>query len=504
MTPPSGRPNILVIVMDCVRASDFTPDKAQGYLPFAGELAQESVRYTHAVSPASWTLPSHASLFTGLYPWEHGVHTHGDLRLPRSTKTLATMLRPRGYRSISLAANFLINSQFNLVNDFDQAYWGGWWEPYFRLAAYDRIFHGIPLGGESLSDVLGKRATNEDWHGPSALLQRYSPILLKQTYLLDLANHVLLGLSRQPRMGFTSPWIERTLAKWIRAQPQEQPVLTMVNLLDAHEPYFSSPRVVHGLREWVRYARLSQERFGWIEGKWQATPEKLSVLHDLYRLALGDVEVRLRQIIDVFKANGRWDNTLAFITSDHGQAFGEHGKLFHIMGVREEGVRIPLWVRYPHGAGGGREEHSWASLVDVVPTVLQAVTDEPPWPGSGIPLQSLGHTPRSLPVTTMSDGYGHIRKFTGEKKSPLKQDPLQVAAYGGDWKVSLEANSKAHPSAYRISEDPREERDVWDPTDERLSQLSEEARRVADIMLGRTPVPPTSGVMDRLKTWGYV
>ncbi|MCI4351653.1 MAG: sulfatase-like hydrolase/transferase, partial [Thermoplasmata archaeon] len=68
--------------MDCVRARDFPggPEPVTG-MPTVEALAKESVQFPRAVSPAPWTIPSHASLFTGLYPWEHGVTMVGEVAL---------------------------------------------------------------------------------------------------------------------------------------------------------------------------------------------------------------------------------------------------------------------------------------------------------------------------------------------------------------------------------------------------------------------------------------
>jgi arylsulfatase A-like enzyme len=495
--------------MDCVRADDFIPDPSSNYLPFAGELAKESVRFTRAVSPASWTVPSHASLFTGLYPWEHGAHSEADWNLRRDTPTLAGMLRPLGYSSVSLSANFLVSPRFGLVNDFDSAYWGGWWEPYLRSPSGTKKAGVAPSARKTIASVLAHGSTNKSWLGPPPILQLYSPFILKRTYLLDMAHRLLLKMNNGRKVGVTSPWIEPTLDRWMPKQPSDKPVFCMINLLDAHEPYFSSDEVIHGIREWLKYARLSQERQGWIKGEWKATPEKLAVLHKLYRQSLGDIDSRLNRIVDAFKKAGRWENTLAIVTSDHGQAFGEHGKLFHIFGVAEPGVRVPLWVRYPDGHGAGTQESSWVSLVDVLPTVMKAMGDQSLPKCSGHPLQTLEGKLRPDPVITISDSYGYVESFaqTKQKRVTRAPKPLQIAAYHDEWKVVADWKSSLAPRAYKIDMDPGETNDLWDGKSENLLELAKITSGIVTKML-KAKAPGTSApsqeITDRLRAWGYV
>src|ERR1700693_5078851 len=111
------RPDLLVVVMDCVRASDFPGGTSPvPGMPTAEKLVRESIRFPRAISVAPWTIPSHASLFTGLYPWENGVHMLRELRLDPSVPTLAGMLAKAGYSTFSLSSNGFICPDIGLVN----------------------------------------------------------------------------------------------------------------------------------------------------------------------------------------------------------------------------------------------------------------------------------------------------------------------------------------------------------------------------------------------------
>jgi arylsulfatase A-like enzyme len=82
-------------------------------------LVAEGIRYEHAYSPAPITLPAHASMLTGLYPFEHRVHTNGDFRLSDRAQTLAEVLQSRGYRTGAVVGAFVLDRRFGLAQGFD-------------------------------------------------------------------------------------------------------------------------------------------------------------------------------------------------------------------------------------------------------------------------------------------------------------------------------------------------------------------------------------------------
>src|SRR5215469_5335127 len=119
MPPDSGgsRPDLLLVVLDCVRAWDFPGGRsAIGPMPFVEGFRRESIHFPRAASVAHWTVPAHASMFTGLYPWEHGVHAKGKLKLDPSIPTVAGHLRDAGYRTLCLSANGLVSPGLGLTN----------------------------------------------------------------------------------------------------------------------------------------------------------------------------------------------------------------------------------------------------------------------------------------------------------------------------------------------------------------------------------------------------
>ncbi|MCI4317075.1 MAG: sulfatase [Thermoplasmata archaeon] len=493
-----ARPNFLVIVLDCVRADDFpgAPD-AVTRMPFVESLLKESTRFERAVSPAPWTIPAHASLFTGLYPWEHGAHAKGNLKLDSSVPRLPQILRDDGYRTLSLSANHLLSPDLGLTEGFDRAAWAGWWEPYYRVPGATHPPHETEANGHGPRG-LSRVRTGSVW----SLLKRSSRAVYRYPFALDAAP----GTGEHLEI---APWIEPTMSRWIGETPKDQPVFAFVNLLDGHEPYYPDWEIAPGLLEWWRYSRRRQDGVGWLSGDWVPKAPELSQLRTLCRQMVRSMDRRIAALVQAFKDAHRWENTYLLVTSDHGQAFGEHGMVFHMLRLDEPVIRIPFVFRAPRGEGGGVSTRSWASLVDVAPTFLDAAGLGMRSSGSGVPLPSLRNAPRPVPVYSAADGLvwktiipEHERgKLSNQRKEVF--DRILVAAYEGDRKLLLDFKTDQVQS-FSIDEDPGETRDLWPVEGARMSGLAEDARRVARL-LQETRTPETSpDVEDRLRSWGYI
>ncbi|MGH9144710.1 MAG: sulfatase, partial [Vicinamibacterales bacterium] len=119
--PPSGRkPNILLVTLDTTRADHVG---AYGYRPAhtprLDRLAAEGVLFERVVSAAPITLPAHASIFTALYPFAHGVRNNGTFYLDAKFATLATVLHDAGYRTAAFISAFVLDRRYGLARGFD-------------------------------------------------------------------------------------------------------------------------------------------------------------------------------------------------------------------------------------------------------------------------------------------------------------------------------------------------------------------------------------------------
>ena len=125
-SPSSDRSDVLIIVLDTVRRDRLGVYGHVGTTPNLERWSSDARVFDRARSVASWTLPAHASLFTGRYPIRHGAHStsyeSGEKfhALPPDTPTLASALRAQGYATVGIAANRgFLNKETGISQGFD-------------------------------------------------------------------------------------------------------------------------------------------------------------------------------------------------------------------------------------------------------------------------------------------------------------------------------------------------------------------------------------------------
>jgi arylsulfatase A-like enzyme len=492
-------PDVLLIVLDCVRASDFPgggPDPVS--MPFIEHLRRESVLFPRAASVAPWTLPSHASVFTGLYPWEHACHGHASLRLDPRIERLAAIVGQEGYRSLSLSGNPIVSPLYGLVDGFDVAEWGEWWEQVQRWKSapshrYDAGGRGNALEVPALSfrDRTGRALK-------TMLTRLPSTIAMGDAVVRRIVD------PEQRWSGTTNPWIEPRLSQWLAEQPPGRRTFCFVNFIDAHEPYLLDPMAAESLREWWKYMQIPQDVLALLAGPTPPSSDDLARLHRLYRSSIAVLDRRIARIVQIYQEAGRWENTLLLLTSDHGQAFGEHGMVWHGVRTDEEMLRVPLLVRFPHGEFGGARGRGWASPMDAAPTVLEAAGVRRNVPLSGSSLRGLVDSERPRPLFAAGDGTEWNRPFM-EHLSPRRRTELNlfsIAAYRESTKIVLDALT-GRVRGYDLASNPPTELTARELAAPDLEPIVEEARRAGNALLHPSVPSVSAEVDDRLRSWGY-
>lgn len=492
-------PDVIVVVMDCARADDFYREAGpDGGMPFCRRLRNECIEYPRALSPSSWTVPSHVSLFTGLYPWEHGVHGKGAQSLDPSVPRLATALRQRGYSAFSLSANANISSDRGLVEDFDRAGWGGWDESFlrFRPPVYP------PFTYPADPDHHPTRRSSHNRLVPF-LRKRIMPEVRRLPFFWAGSEMVVKVRDRDSAaIRLTAPWIEPTLDRWLDAQRVDRPVYCFFNFLDCHEPYPPRWGSFPGIADWFQYSAIPQDRKRWLEGSWKPTPSEFTRLRELYRRGLRSLDQRLERIVRILQEHGRWNDSLFILTSDHGQAFGEGDSLHHMFSVHDAVLRVPLWVRPPGGRPPVRSAAGWASLIDVPATILGLSEGERMPTDNAVPLPSLVDSPRPSPALAMSEGllWDRWKDLPAYRRERL--DRVEVAAYDGDWKVVVDAR-QGTVRAFDLHRAGGETVDVWKEHGNDLGHLASAARAAGQRLLAAKVETVSAEVDARLAAWGY-
>ncbi len=314
-----ARPDVVLVTLDTTRADHLGAyGYARGTTPHLDRLAGEGVVYRRAWSTASWTLPAHASIFTGKHPTSHGAVFDAT----GGAATLGEVLPGKIYRRIK--ANRLGEAETTLAE-------------LLREAGYET---GAFVGGPWMSPEFG-------------LLQGYAH--------QDADVRTLGG---RPADRLTDRAID-----WLRAQPRERPVHLLVNYFDPHRPYHPPP----GYDD-LPHARtpMTVKDLEVFRGK-PITARQRAALVDRYDGEIRFMDHHLGRLLEALRELGRWEDALVVVVADHGESFGEHNLMEHARWLYEEVLRVPLIVRFPGGRDAGRVREDPVSVVDLLPLVAREV-----------------------------------------------------------------------------------------------------------------------------------
>ncbi len=298
-----GTPNIVFIVLDTVRADHLS---SYGYsrptTPNLDRLARAGVLFENAIAPTSWTLASHASMFTGLLPHQHGADWSRPL--PRDPRTLADVLRSRGYETAGFVANF----------NYCQRGWG-----------IGRGFETYVDDSESLRRNLAGTLLG------TALIQPVYQNFCRFDYL-----------ERQDARE-----MNRQVFGWLRRR-STRPFFLFLNYFDCHSPYLTEPPYDH------RFGKLSDKLvhklFEALQSKDPArgfTATEQASLVAGYDDCLAFLDEHVGRLLDLLQRSPEGRNTIVIITSDHGEAFGEQGWYSHGYNLYREVLHVPLIITGP-------------------------------------------------------------------------------------------------------------------------------------------------------------
>jgi arylsulfatase A-like enzyme len=467
--PPAGttKPSILLITMDTVRADRTS---LYGYMrdttPNLREFAKTATLYTHAFSTSDFTLPTHASLFTGLYPnWSGALaplnpderHVADPLRPDKIT--LAQILSSQGYWTAESAANFGFLAPWTgltrgfAVSDFPQP---------LTISPDRRPFYLYATARRLLSLVVNTA--------------RFEKILPSAS---DINGRVLQFLDAAKTAG--------------------APFFLFVNYMDAHTPYVPDPpydKRYPGLDPHIAPHQISPLEIQVDSGKHELTAREKNHLSAQYDGGIAEEDAAIGALLKRLRDLGLYDDMLIVVTADHGDTLGEHGLMDHFLGfVYQELIHVPLAIKYPHERGASRSDEL-VSQVDLLPTVLDLLgrKPNPELQGRSLlrPAPADGPTVFSQGTRDALVGAGNPR-FTGMRRAILRGSSKLI-----EW-------SAGPPELYDIDADPTESHNLYRPDDPAAIDLS---RRLASWVssMPRQTVPHKldKSSAERLKSLGYI
>jgi arylsulfatase A-like enzyme len=372
-TAPALPQHVLIVTIDTLRADHLgCYGDERIATPNIDRLAREGAIALEATVPTPITRPSHVSIFTGLYPAQHGIRDNISRALAPDIPTLAEAFKAAGFQTAGFVSSIVLSAQSGLGRGFD----------HFS----DRFDLGSDAADEArFLDILEKRG--------------------------DVA------------VGEAIAWLERhTQAR----------TFVWVHLYDPHAPY--EPPEPYA----SRYAdRPYDGEVAWSDE------------------LIGRLDAALTRL-------GIRDGTLMALTSDHGEALGEHGELVHGFFLYQATVKVPLLFHGP-GIRPGARIHPVAHSVDVFPTMLDLAGVQTPRTADALAGRSLAPLLRGA-VATIDDVPAFAESLTPRLHygwSDLR------SVRDGRWKFILAPRSEL----YDLARDPNEQRNLVDAEPTRARAL---------------------------------
>jgi len=360
---PDDAPNIILFILDTVRGPS---------LAFLGELggasrwdsvrtpsleglAKEAVVFDRAMAPSPWTLPSHASMFTGRWPIIHqggrGISVGWMGALGVEYPTVAEVLRRQGYFTAGFVGNLVFTSaETGLARGF--------------ITYQD---YTVSFGQVLLSCSLGRRlARNRFWRralDDHDTLNRKKAVVVADQFLDWQAHH------------------------------DGRPYFAFLNFFDAHEPYFPPDSVREAMPAGSRWDDISHftglltGATAWRTDKWEMDSAEQRAHAAGYGEGIRQADRALGRVLAELGKRGGLENTVILVASDHGEQLGEHRLYNHNNSLYLPLLHVPLLVKDFREEPSARRVSEVVSLRDVGATILDLAGLDP---GSrGIPGRSL-------------------------------------------------------------------------------------------------------------------
>ena len=443
-TPPAKAPNVLLIVIDTLRADHLSSYGYQAIkTPHMDALAADGTRYANMFAQASWTRASIASILSGLYPSSHGAVHKADLLTDR-VETLAEVLAKGGYHTAGFPNNINVSPAFGFGQGFAE----------YHYLAPDLFFYADEAAAE---------------------LTLYSGLrLVRERFFVRYVNVHFYYRPAEYVVDRVRAWLDGPTA----AKP---PFFLYLHFMDPHDPYMVHP--FNG----VGYARVAMPN---------PPPAMAKTLLDTYDGEIVYLDQHIGALVADLKRRGLYDDMMIVLTADHGEEFHEHGGWWHGTTLYDEQIGIPLIVKPPRGGATGRVVDELVTTLDIAPTILRNAGLAPPvtMQGHVLPLDT-APTPARDSVFAEEDFEGNVLQAVRTRTWKL------ITANQGN------PRGLAAEELYEVGPDPKESKNLASerPT-EREEMRAALGRRTLEAKAHAGSGATTdvdSATKERLKALGY-
>ncbi len=347
----AARPDILLLVLDTQRFDRLSCyGSRRETSPFLDAFAHDATLFRQAYATAQWTIPSHASMFTGLYPNEHHM-LHASSVLPATLIPLAQRLHNDGY----FTAAFCNNPLIGVVNT-------GLQRGFQSFLNYGGLMTSRPnQTGTTLN--LFDRYRRQFKRLLANMLTALQDAFARSDFLLDLSFSPLMAPFWQTALSFKGN-TQKALQDAARLHigrkdiADRQPVFSFINLMGTHMPYHPpqgiisrlAPQLQHDPSAYRYLRQFNSDVFGWLAPLTQnISEEHKQILDIMYDAEVAYQDELVGAFLHKLRSSGALDHTLLIICADHGEHLGEKQLMGHSISLYNELIHVPLLIRDPDG-----------------------------------------------------------------------------------------------------------------------------------------------------------
>jgi len=499
-------PNIVFIVLDTHRVDRLgCYGYERGTSPNIDAFAQSATLFEHAIAPAQWTIPSHASMFSGEFPSTH-LTIQASSTLSEDFKTLAQYLKDKSYQTTGFCNNPLVGVLENgLRRGFDDFFnYGG----------------AIPSPPSQNGHVPPKLITDLRNGYRKVLEQIATPIQQAVAASPGIFQFVLnpklvSWWTRYANFKGDGPASIRDTTQFYQWKSNENanPQFIFLNLMGTHLPYAPPDRFIQEFAPIVKenpeageFMRDYNTRaFHWLlPMKEPYTKLEAKTLSDMYDAEVAFQDHLLTQLFTELDKPEQRENTLVVIVSDHGEMLGEHNMMGHGLGLYQELIHVPMMIRFP-GQKDEQRVKEPVSTTYIYHTLLEAagIEDIEPTYSDSVRISdySLGNTDQTQirsPRRVFSEAYPAMNLIKIiEAHEPAIMDAFPCKA--NHWAIfedfyKLLRIDDLEDELYNLADDPQEMRNLKDEI-VRLEKLGGELDAHLSWAVDRSP-----GQLDNLTT----
>ncbi|OFW62814.1 MAG: hypothetical protein A2Z35_04490 [Actinobacteria bacterium RBG_19FT_COMBO_36_27] len=438
---------VIVILCDTLRAKSLPHHgNERNTLPQLARIIEEDfIVYKRAYAPSPWTIPSHLSLFTGLYP-SQVMENRKSFRLNHNFITLADLFKDSGYKTSALIANGLLSDRFGYNKGFDR---------FLQL--------WLPEPGEK--EILLDSGGSNHFKKLFKLVQLIIREDNKETILKVIRQSVYRRFRKISKDATDSTNRAMNLLKQHILDNSAKRLFCFVNLMQTHEKYNPPPLtrnkfIRHTSKYEDYYKKLSEPSTAHHYAVEPFSQQFLEYLKLRYEEEILYLDIVISDFIQFLKKHALYDESTIIITSDHGEQFGENGRFAHEFSVYEPVIRIPLYIKWAGNSGNNTKvDDRLVMLQDLYSTFINLLNHWQPCPDSSVDLTSSNGRPWILSqfpdMSHNIKGCQKKRQTFSIKEIGLEEDRLTAYVFDDGIKI-IENGPRV--LCYDLKNDPDEEK----------------------------------------------